>query len=102
MSNNKLYTLGYFKYRLKESGLVCKDLIREFEEGDKRYWMICICPKSFNIICTCYRNDEETEFVFSDGKQHIIPDLIIKTSSMEVITAEIIKIVENIQNKRKA
>lgn len=102
MSSNKLYTLGYFKYRLKEAGLVCKDLIREFEEQDKRYWMISISPKNYNVICTCYRSGEDTEFILTDGKQYIIPDLIIKTSSMEVIISEIIQIIENIKTKRKA
>lgn len=101
MANNKLYTLGYFKYRLKEAGLVCKDLIREFDENDKRYWMISISPKDYKIICTCYKTNEDVEFVFSDGKQYIIPDLILKTSSMEVIISEVLKVVEAIKTKRK-
>ena len=92
MSNNKLYTLSYFRKRLKESDIPSKRLINEFEENDSRYWSILIDPSNKNLICTCYK--------FPDGNFHFslqtenYTNFEIKTLSMEVIVKALSQILE--------
>jgi hypothetical protein len=85
---NKLYTLSYFRKRLKESGFFARILVEKYEESDKRYWTICIGELD-KIICTCFKYNEDGEstvkFHFTDGNQRLAMDKYIQTESMNVI-----------------
>ena len=97
-NKNKLYTLSYFKKRLKDSGIISKPIIREFDKNDKRYWLLSIDPKH-KILCTCFKYTENNEmkysFRFSDGHQRIPIDKTITTESMLVIINELKKVIGN-------
>ena len=79
---NKLYTLSYFRKRLKENNIKSVRLINKFADDDDRYWTILISPNHKNIICTCYKTDSEYFFNFHTSKYFKYQ---IKTQSMEVI-----------------
>jgi hypothetical protein len=86
---NNLYTLSYFRKRLKEAGIFAKILMNEYGEDDKRYWSIAIGEKHI-ITCTCFKYEDEdgeqvVNFRFSDGNQRLIIDKNIQTQSMKVI-----------------
>jgi hypothetical protein len=88
-SNNKLYTLSYFRKRLKDAGIYARILVRSYGEGDKRYWTIAI-GEQYIIMCTCFNyadesGDQVVLFKFSDGNQKMIIDRNIQTESMNVI-----------------
>ena len=87
-SRNKLYTLSYFKKRLRQAGWKVGVLIPSYSDHDKRYWTICIGEDV--IFCTCLKYiDEEgdlvTYFHFSDNNQKLMIDKTISTQSMKVI-----------------
>jgi hypothetical protein len=88
---NNLYTLSYFRKRLRDSNIKSKILIGSdsYSKEDKRYWTILIDPKKTNLFCTCfnYEDDEgkHVYFSFDDGKQKLVANNIIKTKSMQVI-----------------
>lgn len=84
MSNNKLYTLSYFRNRLLQEKISSKILINDFSPNDERYWMISIYD-DLKIICTCYKNSDEFFFEFFDGKQNIKLTRYFRTDSMKVI-----------------
>jgi hypothetical protein len=88
-SKNKLFTLSYFRKRLKDAGFITKILDDRYSEIDKRYWTISI-DKNYRIHCTCFKfktQDDENcySFMFTDGKQKIKIDRTLTTSSMKVI-----------------
>lgn len=95
-NKNKLYTLSYFRKRLRDSGITSKILIDSYTETDQRYWTISIDP-SKKIICTCFKYTEndviQFNFNFSDGNQNLPIDRNIKTESMNVIIDELKKII---------
>jgi hypothetical protein len=97
-NKNKLYTLSYFRKRLRDAGITSKVLIDSYTEGDKRYWTISIDPEN-RILCTCFKYTEDNilKFYFnlSDGNQNLPIDKTIKTESMNVI----IEILKKIINK---
>lgn len=84
MSKNKLYTLGYFRQRLKLAGLWSKILIDKFSADDKRYWAISI-DKDLQIFCICYKTHNDYYFEFIDGHQRCTMNIKIRTESMDVI-----------------
>jgi hypothetical protein len=82
---NNLYTVGYFRNRLRTVGIHSKILFNKFKEDDKRYWIISIFD-DLNIICICKRDfDNEFIFEFSDSKQKIQNTTSIKTKSFQEI-----------------
>ena len=95
-SKNKLYTLSYFRKRLKGAGFSSKILINNYDEDDKRYWTISI-HKEYSIICTClkYETDGilEVSFHFTDCGQKIIRDKTVQTESMNIITEMLEKLI---------
>ena len=97
MSKNKLYTLGYFRKRLKDSNIESKILIDKYPDSDSRKWTISIF-KELSIFCTCLKNVEgenQNEFFFCDLGQKVKPiNFIIKTDSLNVI-------IEFLQNLKK-
>lgn len=88
MSKNKLYTLGYFRKRLKDANIESKILIDTFPQNDTRKWMISIF-KDLSIICTCLKTIEgenTNQFYFCDHGQKVKPfNYILKTDSFNVI-----------------
>lgn len=86
---NKVHTLSYFKKRLKDSGYVVWDIMKHYADYDPRKWTILINPGAEAVYVTCVLNRDEmdiTEFELTDSGQRFQKNLIIKTSSMEVIT----------------
>lgn len=98
MAKNKIYTLSYFRKRLKDSDITSKILCDTY--FDKRYWTISIDNK-LRIQCTCFKYEDNGEleyyFYFTDGRQKILMDKIIKTDSMNVI----ISYIQTILDKQK-
>ena len=90
MSNNHLYTLGYFRKRLIEAGITSKILVSKYAESDCRYWTISI-GNDKHIFCTCYKNDFDVMFEFWDGRQRIQHLYLMQTQSMNVIIAQIFR-----------
>lgn len=94
---NNLFTLSYFRKRLKDAGISSKVLIDNYDENDKRYWTVSI-DKTKRIMCTCFRYEEEgnqtIRFMFSDGKQNLPIDKSYQTESM-IIILEMLKRVIN-------
>ena len=89
MSNNHLYTRGYFRKRLLEAGITSKILLGNYREGDSRYWTLSLFGDD-NIFCTCHKNDkDEYYFEFWDGWQKIKNTHIIRTESMNVIISQL-------------
>ena len=88
MSKNKLYTLGYFRKRLKDAGIESRILVNIYPETDNRKWTICIY-KDLNVFCTCMKPVKQelgNEFFFSDLGQKIKQlNFSIKTDSLNVI-----------------
>ena len=94
---NNLYTLSYFRKRLKDGGISSNILIENFPENDKRYWSICI-SEEFNIICTCFKyldedNDKIIRFHFTDGNQRFLMAKNIQTERMNVIIEMLLKVI---------
>lgn len=87
---NKLYTLSYFRKRLKDAGISSVRLINKFSDDDERYWAILVDPGRRNVIAICYKSDS-LNFHF----RIITPTLsnfIISTKSMNVIVENFQKI----------
>ena len=85
---NKLYTLSYFKKRLRDAGYNSITLFNSYKEDDNRYWTILIGEN--NIQCTCLKYLNETKqivysFSFIDHNQNLRIDKNISTHSMNVI-----------------
>jgi len=80
---NKLYTLSYFRKRLKEAGITSIRLINNFREDDERYWAILVDPGNRNIITICYKNDS-LNFHFKLMTPSL-SNFIISTKSMKII-----------------
>ncbi len=94
---NNLYTLSYFRKRLKDAGIYAKILVENYGENDKRYWTISI-SEELNIICTCFKFIDESEnqivkFYISDGGQRFTYEKIIQTESMNVIIEILSKVI---------
>jgi hypothetical protein len=94
MSNNNLYTLSYFRQRLHNAGISSKILTNKFDEADKRYWMISIFEKE-KVICTCFKTDDDFYFEFSDGKNKLKQNYILRTLSMNVVIKFIFELLDN-------
>lgn len=92
---NKLYTLSYFRKRLKEAEIKSVRLINEYEKDDPRYWTILIDPSNKKILLTCYKESAE-EYYFSLITK--TGSFIIKTLSMEIIIENIKMIKEKDNN----
>ena len=82
-SKNKLYTLSYFRKRLKNSSISSLRLINKYSKNDSRYWTILIDPSKKNLLCTCYK-DSPIDYYFSVQTENV-PHFVIKTESMEVV-----------------
>ena len=100
MPNNKLYTLSYFRKRLKESDISSIKLIERYEESDPRYWTILISPSQKNLICTCYKFPNG-DFHFSIQTSNYT-NYEIKTKSMEVINKTVLALIEEKENPNEA
>ena len=97
-SNNKLYTLSYFRKRLWEVGVETEIIVRDYIDSDKRYWTILIDP-DLKIHCTCIKytdseGNNKCEFHFSDSKQNFKMDMVRVTNSMEDIIAMLSNVLE--------
>lgn len=86
-NHNNLYTLSYFRKRLKEADIPSIKLICDFAKDDSRYWAILAYPNDKNIIIICYKfNPTEFHFLFNiSSNSH----LIVKTKSMKIIIDEL-------------
>lgn len=96
--SNKLFTLSYFRKRLREVGIESTILVNNYTDLDKRYWTICIDDK-YKIFCTClkYIDSDGTpkcEFRFTDCNQYFKMDMIRVTSSMEDIISMLSNVIE--------
>lgn len=94
---NKLYTLSYFRKRLKEAGIYANILFENYDPLDKRYWTINI-TEELNIFCTCFKYLDQdgmqiVRFHFTDGNQRLGLDKNIQTESMNVIIEMLEKII---------
>lgn len=94
---NNLYTLSYFRKRLKDAGIYAKILVENYDENDRRYWTISI-SEELNIICTCFKYLDEDDsqivnFHFNDGGQRFTYEKIIQTESMNVIIEILSKVI---------
>lgn len=87
MAKNNLYTMGYFRKRLKDAGYPSKVLIENFPNNDPRYWMISVSPKHCMII-TCFKTKDDLHFKCDDGKKY---PMCFETDSMDVIIEHIKK-----------
>ena len=97
---NNLFTLSYFRKRLKDENIDCKVLVKNFSSNDNRYWSVSIF-EDLNIFCTCYKDDSACHFLFSDGNQNIKIDKGIKTESMNVIL-DFLKNINSIKENNNA
>jgi hypothetical protein len=99
--SNKITTQSYFIKRLKDSGYVVYKIFDAYGEVDPRNWTIMIDPGVASVYCTCYVNNKdafgETYFEFYDGGQFLPEKFKLKTDSIEVIIAWLVKY--NINNK---
>jgi hypothetical protein len=92
---NKLTTLGYTLKRLRDSGYVVIKLFSDYSNVDPRNWTVMIEPGTASIYCTCYVNDPyigDSYFELYDGHQYIPGRLKIKTSSIEVLVEQLVKL----------
>ncbi len=95
---NKLYTLSYFKKRLRDGNYNSITLFNSYSEDDQRYWTILIGED--NIQCTCLKfmnemSQIEFSFHFTDNKQTLNMDKKVTTHSMNVI----LELLNNITKK---
>lgn len=99
--SNKITTQSYFIKRLKDSGYVVFKMFDEFGEADPRSWIVLIDPGVASVFCTCYVNHKEmfgeTYFELYDGGQYFPEKYKLKTDSIEVIIAHLVK--HGINNK---
>jgi len=86
---NNIYTLSYFKKRLKDNGYTIWSIFNKYGESDPRYWTVLLNPSVDSVYVTCYLNKEELygqpEFELNDGGRNFQKNLTIQTSSMEII-----------------
>jgi hypothetical protein len=97
-SKNKLYTLSYFRKRLREVGISTEVVVSDYDEQDKRYWTISIDGK-LKILCTCLKYTDTdgstvSKFHFSDCKQSFKMDMVRETVSMEDIISMLSNVLE--------
>jgi len=98
---NKLTTQSYFVKRLKDSGYEVWKIFDAYNEGDSRSWTIVIDPGVASVFCTCHVNHEVWEdsyFEFWDSGRYIPPRFKLRTDSIEVVVAHLVKY--GINNKR--
>lgn len=99
--SNKLTTQSYFIKRLKDSGYEVWKVFDNYNESDARSWTIVIDPGIASVFCTCFLNHESWEdnyFEFSDGGRYIPQKFKLKTDSIEVVVAHLVRY--GINNKR--
>lgn len=94
---NNLYTLSYFRKRLKDANIHARVIVDNYSETDKRYWTICI-SEELNIMCTCFKyldedDNQVVKFHLSDGNQRLVLDKHIQTESMNVIIEILSKVI---------
>jgi len=86
---NKIYTLSYFKKRLKDSGYIVWDIMNKYAMEDPRKWTVLVNPSIESVYITCIVNRNELgqlpEFEINDGGMRFQKNLTLMTSSMEVI-----------------
>ena len=92
MKKNHLFTLSYFRKRLRDAAWQSVVLQRDFPDEDSRYWHISIGDAC--VWCTCFRTEDDCWFMFSDGKNLIKYDKIIRTESINVITEYLDQLME--------
>lgn len=91
MSKNKLYTLSYFRKRLKDKEISSVRLINKYCDDDVRYWTILIDPGNKNIICTCFKHNIE-DFYFSLLTAKYT-NFEVKTKSMDIIIDSLLNLI---------
>lgn len=98
MPKNKLYTLSYFRKRLREAGILSDVVIDKFHKDDPRYWMLLLSRNYLNLFLICYKKDEDFFFKIQTPLYY---DFEIRTKSMKVIIDSIAKIVESDFTKKE-
>ena len=91
MPKNKLYTLSYFRKRLRETGILSDVMFEHFHKDDSRYWAIVVSRNILNIIIFCYKKDGEFFFRIQTPTFY---NFEIRTKSMKVVIDSIKKILE--------
>ena len=92
--SNKLTTQSYFIKRLKDSGYEVWKIFDNYNESDPRAWTILIDPGVSSVFCTCYVNHEVLEdnfFEIYDGGRFMPSKFKIRTDSIEVIVAHLVR-----------
>jgi len=92
MPKNKLYTLSYFRKRLREAGILSDVVIDKFHKDDPRYWMLLLSRNYLNLFLICYKNNEDFFFKIQTPSFY---NFEIRTKSMKVIIDSIFKIIEH-------
>jgi len=100
MSNNKLYTLSYFRKRLKDVNIPSIVFVKEYELKDSRKWTISLFGKK-HIFCTCMKEQTTfgTTFEFSDGGNYYKNRWFFCTESMQVIIEHLKKLQESFKEQ---
>ena len=82
MAKNNLYTLSYFRKRLFENDIKSIRLVDKYFPEETRRWTILMYPNDKNVLCTCYKDNNEFWFVLQTKTQS---NYIIRTKSMNII-----------------
>lgn len=86
---NKIHTLSYFKKRLKDNGYIVWDIMKSYALSDPRKWTLMINPSDESIFITCVVNRDDfgglPEFEINDSGLRFQRNLVLRTSSMEVL-----------------
>lgn len=81
MPKNNLYTLSYFRKRLREENIFSDILNIKYSNNDKRYWTININPQTGdNILVTCIKTEDDYWFKLCTKENQ---NMTVKTKSME-------------------
>lgn len=88
---NKIDTPGYFIKRLRDAGYIVMRIFDKFALEDNRKWSICVSPGKESVIITCYKylDDFKVVFEINDGGNKWPRNYYIKTSSLNIILAEL-------------
>lgn len=92
--HNKISTLSYFVKRLKDNGFVTHVIVSKYTDHDTRKWTVLVDPQYSAVFITCFVNKDgvgDVSFVFDDGDSNFRRSFVLKTESMEVIIAKLIK-----------
>lgn len=88
---NKIDTPGYFIKRLRDAGYIVMRVFDKYAPEDNRKWSICVSPGKESVIITCYKylDDFKVVFELNDGGNKWPRNYYIKTSSLNIILAEL-------------